>query len=76
MEIQSNRKRSYSHRAWRQSPLFFINLSPGDKIITQNNLYGGTRSDEFYFARFGIVAVMTGFKDLDKIESILKSDSK
>ncbi len=51
-------------------------LDQGDKILTQANLYGGTTElINKVFSRFGIEPIFTNFKDLEKVESILKSDS-
>lgn len=59
------------------STCIISNLNPGEKIITQNNLYGG--SSELMNAtlkRLGIETVMYDCKDLNRVEEILKSDSK
>lgn len=51
-------------------------LDKGDKILTQANLYGGTTElINKIFTRFGIEPIFTNFKDLEKVESILNSDS-
>lgn len=50
-------------------------LKPGDKIITHFSLYGGT--DELVtkiLPSFGITAVITDLRDLNKTEQLIKSD--
>lgn len=58
------------------STLMIAVLKPGDKILTQGNLYGGTTE---LFARvlqpLGFDLVYADFKDLSKIEQLLASDT-
>lgn len=50
-------------------------LKSGDKILTQENLYGGTTE---LFVKvlepFGIQTIMTDLHDLDQVEDLLKKD--
>lgn len=51
-------------------------LTPGDKILTQGNLYGGTT--ELFnkiLQPLGIAPVLTDLQDLDGVEAQLKEDS-
>lgn len=51
-------------------------LKAGDKILTQGNLYGGTT--ELFtkiFQPLGIETILTDLKNLDQIESMVKTDS-
>lgn len=52
-------------------------LKSGDKILTQGNLYGGT-TELFVkiFEPLGIETILTDLHDLDKVEDLLKADSK
>lgn len=52
-------------------------LKPGDKILTQGNLYGGT-TEQFkkVFGKSGIELILTNLNDLDGVESILKTDDQ
>ncbi len=52
-------------------------LKPGDKILTQPNLYGGTTELlQKIFGAQGIDLVLTDFKDADQTESILQADPR
>lgn len=50
-------------------------LRPGDKILTQGNLYGGT-TELFHklFAEYGIEVILADLTNLDVVESHLKKD--
>ena len=57
------------------STLMLGTLKPGDKIITHFSLYGGT--DELVnkvLPSFGITAIITDLRDLNKAEELLKTD--
>lgn len=57
------------------STLMLGTLKPGDKIITHFSLYGGT--DELVtkiLPSFGIAAIITDLRDLNKAEQLIKSD--
>jgi len=57
------------------STLMLGTLKPGDKIITHFSLYGGT--DELVtkiLPSFGITAIITDLRDLNKAEQLIKSD--
>lgn len=57
------------------STLMLGTLKPGDKIITHFSLYGGT--DELVtkiLPSFGITAIITDLRDLNKAEELIKSD--
>ncbi|MFQ5448762.1 MAG: trans-sulfuration enzyme family protein [Saprospiraceae bacterium] len=52
-------------------------LKPGEKILTQGNLYGGTT--ELFtklFGRFGVETIMTGLHDLNRVEDLVKKDER
>ena len=58
------------------STLMLMNLKAGDKILTHFSLYGGTEElIQNTLPSFGIEAVIADLRDLNKAESILKSDS-
>ena len=51
-------------------------LKKGDKVLTQENLYGGTT--ELFtkvFTTFGIETVFADLQDLEKVEAALKADA-
>ena len=51
-------------------------LQAGDKILTQNDLYGGTT--EFFvkvLAQFGIKTIAANLRDLEEAEYLLKKDA-
>ncbi len=52
-------------------------LKPGDKILTQGNLYGGT-TELFVkiFQPLGIGNILMDLGDLDKVEETVKNDSR
>jgi methionine-gamma-lyase len=55
--------------------LMLATLKPGDKIITHFSLYGGT--DEMVtkiLPSFGITAIITDLRDLNKAEELIKAD--
>jgi len=57
------------------STLMLGTLKPGDKIITHFSLYGGT--DELVtkiLPSFGITAIITDLRDLNKAEALIKGD--
>lgn len=52
-------------------------LKSGDKVLTQGNLYGGTTElFKNIFGQFGIEPLFANLKDLDAVESLMRSDSK
>lgn len=55
--------------------LMLAMVKPGEKILTQGNLYGGTTE---LFNRIlqplGMVPVLTNLQDLDEVESLLRKD--
>jgi methionine-gamma-lyase len=57
------------------SSLFLSTLKAGDKVLTQFSLYGGTQEMiEKVLPGLGIDYIITDLHDLNKVESILKSD--
>ena len=57
------------------SSLFLSTLKSGDKVLTQQALYGGTQEMlDKVLPGLGIDAVFTNLDDLNKVESLLKSD--
>ncbi len=58
------------------STLVMATLKNGDKILTQENLYGGTTE---LFTKtlqpFGIQTIMVNLKDLEKVEVLIKKDA-
>lgn len=55
--------------------LVMATLKSGDKILTQGNLYGGTT--ELFtkiFQPLGIETILTDLQDLNKVETLIKSD--
>ena len=55
--------------------MMLATLKTGDKILTHFSLYGGT--DEFVhkvLPQFGITAIITDLRDLNKAKDIIKSD--
>ncbi|HWR33241.1 MAG TPA: PLP-dependent aspartate aminotransferase family protein, partial [Chitinophagaceae bacterium] len=57
------------------STILFSALKPGDKIITHYSLYGGT--DELVtkiLPGFGITAIISDFRDFNKVEQLIKAD--
>ena len=59
------------------STLAFAELQAGDKLITQNDLYGGTTM--FFNSllnKLGVKVIKTDFGNLEKLEKLLKADSK
>lgn len=57
------------------SSLFLSTLKAGDKVLTQFSLYGGTQEMvEKVLPGLGIENIITDLHDLDKVESLLKSD--
>ena len=56
--------------------LVSAHLKPGDKILTQGNLYGGT-TEQFkkVFGSAGIELVLTDLNNLEGVETCLKNDS-
>jgi methionine-gamma-lyase len=57
------------------SSLFMSNLQPGDKLLAQENLYGGT--SEFLLkilSQQGIEPMMMDLKDLDRFEEMVMHD--
>jgi methionine-gamma-lyase len=57
------------------STLFLSNLKAGDKVLTHFSLYGG--SDEILdklFPAYGIEAVITDLRHLDKVEDLIRND--
>ena len=52
-------------------------LSPGDEVISTNDLYGGTyRIFTKVFEQFGIKFHFTGMGDIEKIASLINSNTK
>ncbi len=52
-------------------------LKSGDKVLTQANLYGGTTELlKNVFAQFGIETVFANLKDLDTVETLMRSGGK
>jgi methionine-gamma-lyase len=57
------------------SSLFLSTLKAGDKVLTQQALYGGTQEMlDKVLPGLGIEAVFANLNDLNKVESTLKSD--
>jgi len=57
------------------STLILLNLKAGDKILTHFSLYGGTEElMQNILPDLGIEAIIDDLRDLNKAESILKSD--
>lgn len=57
------------------SSLFLSTLKGGDKVLTQQALYGGTQEMiDKVLPGLGIDAVFADLNDLNKVESILKTD--
>jgi methionine-gamma-lyase len=59
------------------STLFLSNLKAGDKVLTHFSLYGG--SDEILdklFPAYGIEAVITDLRHLDKVEGLIRNDKR
>lgn len=57
------------------STLIFANLSQGDKILSQANLYGGsTEVIQNFMPQYGIDVVWTDLTDSDKVMELLASD--
>ena len=59
------------------STLVASTLKSGDKILTQGNLYGGTT--ELFtklFGHFGVETIMTGLRDLNRVEDLMKQDER
>jgi len=57
--------------------LLLSELSAGDKVLTQGNLYGGTTElIKNRLPQYGIHAVMTDLLDLDKVRDDLKKDDR
>ncbi|HTQ66331.1 MAG TPA: PLP-dependent aspartate aminotransferase family protein [Puia sp.] len=58
------------------STLMLMNLKAGDKVLTHFSLYGGTEELlQNTLPALGIEAIIADLRDLNKAESILKSDS-
>lgn len=59
------------------STLLIANLKKGEKILTHYSLYGGTQElVEKILPPLGIDVVITDLRDLDKAESLLRSDKQ
>lgn len=59
------------------STLFLSNLKTGDKVLAQENLYGGT--SEFlnrFLSQHGVEPILTDLKDTARAESLIQSDPK
>ncbi|MBK6483250.1 MAG: aminotransferase class I/II-fold pyridoxal phosphate-dependent enzyme [Chitinophagaceae bacterium] len=59
------------------STLFLANLKTGDKVLAQENLYGGT--SEFlnkFLAQHGVEPILMDLKDLNGAAALIQSDSK
>lgn len=57
------------------SSLFLSTLKAGDKVLTQFSLYGGTQEMiDKVLPGLGVDSIVADLHDLDKVESILKSD--
>ncbi|HTS43471.1 MAG TPA: PLP-dependent aspartate aminotransferase family protein [Puia sp.] len=57
------------------STLILMNLKAGDKILTHFSLYGGTEElIQNLLPSLGIEAIIADLRDLNKAESLLKSD--
>jgi methionine-gamma-lyase len=59
------------------STLALALLKPGDRILTQGNLYGGT-TELFVkiFQPLGIGTILTDLQNLEQVESMVKNDPK
>jgi methionine-gamma-lyase len=58
------------------SALLLAALKPGDKVIAQGTLYGGTNELLMdVLAPLGIQPIITDLKDLNKVESLIKEDN-
>ena len=52
-------------------------FSPGDEIISTNDLYGGSyRLFEKVFKKFGLKFVFTDLRNLNEIENLISSKTK
>lgn len=57
------------------STLLMACLKPGDQLLTQGNLYGGTTElIKKILEKFGVEAIWADLRDLDKAEDIFKSN--
>lgn len=52
-------------------------LKSGDKVLTQGNLYGGTTELlKGILGQFGVETIFADFRELETVESLLRSDAK
>lgn len=59
------------------SSLFLSHLGPGDKVIAQGTLYGGTAELLVkLLSRHGVEPIIMDLKDLQRVEEIIKNDSR
>ncbi len=58
------------------SALMLANLKPGDKVIAQGTLYGGTNELLMdVLTPLGIQPIITELKDLNKVQKLIKEDN-